>query len=67
MTDKDFENMHVYRKAERCAVLYELLCEELGLNPLEPTTTWKDIVKGYATTMAEAYKLQKQEDENTNS
>lgn len=62
MTDKQLENMTVFRKATRCATLYELLAEELGLNPLEPTTSWKDIAKGYNLTMEEAHKLQQNED-----
>jgi len=67
MTDDELGNMEIFRKASRCATLYELLCEALGLNPLEPGTTWKDVAKGYSLIMEEAHKLQQpKKDENVN-
>lgn len=64
MTEKQLENMEVFRKANRCFTLYELLCEALGLEPLSPTTTWQSVVKAYSLTMEESYKLQQTEKEH---
>jgi len=55
--------MTVFRKATRCATLYEMLCENLGLEPLSPQTTWREVAKAYSLTMEEASNLQK-ENEN---
>lgn len=66
MTEKELENMPIFRKSSRCAMLYELLCEELGLNPLEPTTSWKDVAKAYSLVMEDARKKM-QEDENSDN
>lgn len=67
MTDKELDNMPVFRKANRCFTLYELLCETLGLDPLSPTTTWQSLAKAYSLTMEESHKLQQTlyEDETT--
>lgn len=66
-TMKDFElsNFETFRKAQRCATLYELLCEALNLEPLSPKTTWQDVAKSYSITMEEAFKLQKSTENET--
>lgn len=67
MTDKQLENMKVFRKAQRCATLFELLAEQFNLDPLSPKTTWGEVAKAYSITMEEAHKLQQlEENENTN-
>lgn len=58
MTDAELEVMPVLRKASRCATLYELLCEELGLEPLSPNTSWREVAKSYSITMEAAFKVQ---------
>lgn len=58
MNFNDLAHIETMRKAQRCATLYELLCETLGLEPLSPTTTWRDVAKVYSITMEDAFKLQ---------
>lgn len=57
----DLETM---RKANRCATLFELLCEALGHEPMSPSTTWRELAKSYSIIMENAFKLQNPTKEN---
>jgi len=54
---KNIENFEFFRRANRCASLFDLLAENLNLDPLSPQTTWKEIAKAYSLIMEEANKI----------
>lgn len=65
MKDSELAQMEILRKAGRCATLYELLCESLGLEPLSPNTHWRDVAKSYSITMEDAMNLQQPTNDET--
>lgn len=57
--------LETMRKANRCATLFELLCEALGHEPMSPTTNWREIAKSYSILMEDGFKLLNPNDNET--